>query len=118
MQSTALNGVQCKRGGQLASGQKATLSLHSKVRRHLFKQEKKMIVMECSVNNVALVAMLTSTTAQGEAYWCRPFLHGSFVVHAFVSVESRCVMCCCCCWAYLLIIVVSFGTIFCVDFFV
>lgn len=66
-----------------------------------------------------LVAMMTSTPVQGEAYWCCPFLHGNFVAHAFVSVESRCVVCCCCCccWAYLLIIVVSFGTIFCIVFF-
>lgn len=95
------------------------MPLHSKVRRRLFKKkEKKMFVVECPVNDVTLVATMTNTSAQGEAYWRGPsFLYGSFVAHAFVNVKSCYVVCCCCCcWAYLLIIVVSFGTIFCIVF--
>lgn len=76
-----------------------------------------MFVMECPVNDVTLVATMTNTSVEGEAYWRGPsFLYGSFVAHAFVNVKSCYMVCCCCCWAYLLIIVVSFGTIFCIVF--
>lgn len=77
--------------------------------------------MGCSLNDVTLVAVTTSTSMRGEAYWhCPPFARGNFVAHAFLSVLSRVVwvvlfiivgLTCC-----LYIVVVSSGTIFCVVF--
>lgn len=71
------------------------------------KKRRKIFAMGCSLNDVTLVAVTTSTSMRGEAYWhCPPFARGNFVAHAFfVSVESCCVGCAVYyCWAYLLFI--------------
>lgn len=49
--------------------------------------------MDCPVTDITgtLVAVTTSTSVQGEAYRYRPFSHGNFFAHAFVSVELCCV---------------------------
>lgn len=54
----------------------------------------------CAVNDVTPVAVTTSTSMRGEAYWyCPSFPRGNSVAHAFLSVLSRVV------WVVLFIIV-------------